>query len=159
MNVKDIQDAMYGAIVARGCFIVSIKISRDNDIELTVESENGVVSMDDCIELSRVFEANFDREKEDYSLTVTSAGLDQPFTVLKQYKKALGKKVEVALKGGRKTVATLEAADEESVTLTYSVLEAVEGSKKKVPVSHTDTFPMNEVNSVRYFIELGDIQK
>ena len=155
MNVKDIQDAMEAAIVARGCFIVSIKISRDSDIELTVESENGTVTMDDCVELSRLFESSFDREKEDYSLTVTSAGLDQPFTVLKQFEKAVGKKVEAALKGGRKIVAVLEEADEDSVTLAYSALEAVEGSKKKVQVSHRDKFPMTEVNSVRYFIEFS----
>lgn len=155
MSVKDIQDAMEAAIVARGCFIVSIKISRDNDIELTVESENGTVTMDDCIELSRLFESMFDREKEDYALTVTSAGLDQPFTVLKQFEKAAGKKVEAALKGGRKIVAVLESADEDSVTLSYSAMEAVEGSKKKMLVSHRDTFPMSEVNSVRYFIEFS----
>ena len=155
MNVNDIKDAMESAIVARGCFIVNIKISKDNDIELTIESENSTVTMDDCVELSRLFESKFDREKEDYSLTVTSAGLDQPFSVLKQFEKATGKKVEAALKGGRKIVAVLESADEDSVTLSYSAMEAAEGSKKKIPVSHKDTFPMSEVNSVRYFIEFS----
>ena len=99
MKVSDIIDAIGGEIVARGCFIVDISVSKDNDIVLTIESENGKIELDDCVSLSRFFETKFDRETEDYSLTVSSAGLDQPFKVFKQYQKALGSKVEVSLKG------------------------------------------------------------
>ncbi len=153
MKVSDIIDAIGGEIVARGCFIVDISVSKDNDIVLTVESENGKIELDDCVSLSRFFETKFDREVEDYSLTVSSAGLDQAFKVFKQYQKAVGSKVEVQLKGGKKIVAVLEAADEESITLKYSAKEAVEGKKKKEIVEHVDRFVMDEVNSVKYFIE------
>ena len=103
--------------------------------------------------LSRYFETKFDREVEDYSLTVSSAGLDQPFKVLKQFIKAIGTKVEVSLKGGRKMVAELVEADEEGVSLKYSVKEAVEGKKKKELVEHLDRFTMEQINSVRPYIE------
>ena len=86
---------------------------------------------------------------------MTSAGLDQPFKVLKQYLKAVGKKVEVQLKGGKKMVAVLEAADEESVTLKYTVKESVEGKKKKELVEHVDRFTMDQVNAVRPFVEFN----
>jgi ribosome maturation factor RimP len=72
---------------------------------------------------------------------------------MKQYVKALGTKVEVSLKGGRKMVATLVEADETGITLKYSVKEAVEGKKKKEMVEHVDRFEMEQVNSVRPFIE------
>ena len=153
MNVTEIKDALSGEIVARGLYIVDISISKDNDIELIIEKEEGIVELDDCVGVSRFFETCFDREKEDYSLTVSSAGLDQPFKVLKQFIKAVGTKVEVQLKGGRKMVAVLEAADEESVTLKYSVKEAVEGKKKKELVEHLDRFTMDQVNAVRPYIE------
>ena len=155
MNISEIIDAIGAEIVARGLYIVDINISKDNDIELTIESEDGVVELDDCVAVSRFFESCFDREKEDYSLTVTSAGLDQPFKVFKQYQKALGSKVEVSLKGGRKMVAVLEAADEESITLKYSAKEAVEGKKKKELVEHVDRFTMDQVNAVRPFVEFN----
>ena len=64
----------------------------------------------------------------------------------------MGSKVEVSLKGGRKMVALLSAADEDSITLTYSVKEAVEGKKKKELVEHTDRFEMDQVNAVRPYI-------
>ena len=153
MNVSEIKDAISNEIVARGCYLVDVTVSKDNEIEVIIESEEGRIELDDCVAISRYFETCFDREKEDYSLTVSSAGLDQPFKVLKQYLKAVGTKVEAQIKGGRKMVAVLEAADEESITLKYSVKEAVEGKKKKELVEHLDRFTMDQVNAVRPYIE------
>ncbi len=155
MKISEIIDAIESEIVARGLYIIEVTISKDNDVEVTIESEEGKVELEDCVAISRFFETKFDRETEDYSLTVTSAGLDQPFKVLKQYIKSIGKKVEVQLKGGKKMVAVLEAADEESITLKYSQKEAVEGKKKKEIVEHVDRFTMDQVNSVRPFVEFN----
>ena len=155
MNVSEIIDAIGSEIVARKCYIVDVTISKENDVEITIESEEGTVELDDCVAISRFFESKFDREKEDYSLTVTSAGLDQPFKALKQYQKAVGSKVEVMLKGGKKMVATLTNVDEESITLSYTAKEAVEGKKKKELVEHNDRYTMDQVNSVRPHIEFN----
>lgn len=153
MNLLKIEDAIGSEIVARGCYIIEIFVSKDNDVEITIDSEEGQVELDDCVAVSRAFEAAFDREIEDYSITVTSAGLDQPFKILKQFQKAVGSKVEVMLKGGKKIVAKLVEADEESITINYCAKEAVEGKKKKEMVEHTDRFTMDQVNAVRPFIE------
>ena len=75
--------------------------------------------------------------------------------MFRQFQKAIGSKVEVQLKGGKKMVATLTAADEESITLKYSQKEAVEGKKKKEIVEHEDRFTMDQVNAVRPFIEFN----
>ena len=153
MNVTEIINALSSEVNARGLYIVDVSINKDNEIEVIIEKEEGIVELDDCVAMSRYFETCFDREKEDYSLTMSSAGLDQPFKVLKQYLKAIGSKVEVQLKGGRKMVAVLEAADEESITFKYSAKEAVEGKKKKELVEHVDRFTMDQVNAVRPYIE------
>ena len=153
MKKSDIIDAISSEIVARGLYLIDVTISKDNDVEITIESEEGKVELEDCVAISRFFETQFDREQEDYSLTVTSAGLDQPFKVLKQYIKAIGKKVEVQLKGGKKMVAVLEAADQDSITLKYSQKETVEGKKKKEIVEHVDRFTMDQINAVRPFVE------
>ncbi len=153
MNATEISDAIKDEIVARGFFIVEINVSADNDIEITIESENGIVTLDDCVEINRLFEEKFDREKEDYSLTVTSAGLDRPFKVTEQYVKAVGTKVEVSLKGGKKFIATLTGADEEGINVHYTAREAVEGKKKKELVEHDERIGMDMVNSVRPYIE------
>ena len=155
MKISEIIDAISSEIVARGLYLVEVTVSKDNDVEVTIESEEGKVELEDCVAISRFFETQFDRETEDYSLTVTSAGLDQPFKVFKQFEKAVGKKVEVQLKGGKKMVAVLEAADQESISLKSSQKEAVEGKKKKEIVEHVDRFTMDQVNSVKPFIEFN----
>lgn len=153
MNTSEIQDAIRDEIVARNCFFVEINLTKDNDIEIVIESKDSSVTLEDCVAISRAFEEKFDRETEDYSLTVTSAGLDQPFKVAEQFRKAVGTKVEVAFRGGKKLIAELSEADDDGITLKYSAKEAVEGKKKKEVVEHNDRFSMDSINSVRPFVE------
>ena len=153
MNVTDIIDAIGPAIVARACFLVEASIGKDNDILITIESENGNVTLEDCESVNAAVLAAFDRDVEDYSLTVSSAGLDQPFKVLRQYQKAIGTQVEVSLKGGHRFQALLKGADETCITLEHKVVRKIEGSKKKETLMLTETFPMDQVNAVRPHIE------
>ena len=71
----------------------------------------------------------------------------------RQFVKAVGSKVDVKFKGGRRLVATLVAATEESVTLQYTALEAVEGKKKKEKVEHEEVCPLSDINSVTPYID------
>ena len=141
------------AVKERGCFIVDVTVSKDNDVVLTVEKEIGDVDLEDCIALNDAFLAIFDKDVEDYSLTVSSAGLDQPFKVPGQFVKAIGSSVVVLLKGGKKLTGVLTGADEEGITLRYSQKETVDGKKKKIVVEHEDKFSFNEVNSVKPLVE------
>ena len=153
MNIIEIKDAIEKEIVARKMFFVEIQVSADNEVTLTLEKEEGSVSLDDCVAVSELFEAAFDRETEDYSLTVSSAGLDQPFKVPGQYSKAIGTSVTALMKGGRKVTGVLTGADDEGITLRYSQKESVEGSKKKVVVEREDRFTFAEVNSVKPYVD------
>ena len=141
------------AVKERGCFIVDVTVSKDNDIVLTIEKETGDVDLDDCVALNDAFLDAFDKDVEDYSLTVSSAGLDQPFKVSGQFTKAIGSQVVVLLKGGRKLTGILTAADDEGIVLRHVTREVPEGKKKKVPVEHEDRFVFAEVNSVAPFVE------
>ena len=141
------------AVKDRGCFIVDVTVSKDNDIVLTIEKETGDVDLDDCVALNDAFLAAFDKDVEDYSLTVSSAGLDQPFKVSGQFTKAIGSQVVVLLKGGRKLTGILTTADDEGIVLRYVTREVPEGKKKKVTVEHEDRFVFADVNSVSPFVE------
>ena len=153
MNKEQIIQAVTPAVEQRGCFLVEVSVSAENDIEIVIEKEEGVVDWEDCAAIDQVMHATFNQDEEDYALTVSSAGLDRPFKVLKQYLKAKGTQVDVKFKGGKRLIATLEDATEDSVTLNYTALEAVEGKKKKEKVEHTDTFSLTEINSVKPYIE------
>ena len=153
MKKENIIQAVEAAVAERGCFIVDVTVSAANDIEIVLEKEEGIVDWDDCAAIDAVVHAAFDQDAEDYALTVSSAGLDRPFKVYRQFLKAVGSKVDVKFKGGRRLVATLTAATEESVTLQYTALEAVEGKKKKEKVEHEDVCPLDDINSVTPYIE------
>lgn len=58
-----------------GLSLVEVSVSDDNDIEVTIAREGGGVSIDDCAALSRFIESKLDRDKEDFSLMVGSAGI------------------------------------------------------------------------------------
>ena len=122
MNKEQIIQAVESAVEQRGCFLVEVTVSAANDIEIVIEKEEGVVDWEDCAAIDGVVHAAFDQDVEDYALTVSSAGLDRPFKVLKQYQKAIGSKVEVWLKGGKKVKGTLEAASEEEITVDGAVI-------------------------------------
>ena len=153
MTKEQIIEATQQAITERGCFLVEVTVSKDNDIEVVIEREEGIVDWEDCAAIDKVVHEAFDQDVEDYALTVSSAGLDRPFKVFKQYLKALGTLVEVKFKGGRKLLATLTEATEESIGLKYTALEAVEGKKKKEKVEHNETYPLSEINSVTPYID------
>lgn len=53
--------------------LVKVKVTKDNDIDVTITREDAGVTIDDCVELSRFIESKLDRDKEDFSLTVGSA--------------------------------------------------------------------------------------
>ena len=55
--------------------LVEVSVSQDNDIEVIITREGGGVSIDDCVALSRFIESKLDRDKEDFSLMVGSAGI------------------------------------------------------------------------------------
>ena len=153
MKKENIIQAVEAAVSERGCFIVDVTVSAANDIEIVLEKEEGIVDWDDCAAIDAVVHAAFDQDAEDYALTVSSAGLDRPFKVYRQFLKAVGSKVDVKFKGGRRLVATLTAASEDSVTLQYTALEAVEGKKKKEKVEHEEVCPLADINSVTPYID------
>ena len=127
-------------------FLVDLRTDHSGQLEVTLDSDTRV-AIDDCVELSRAIEAAFGADDDDFALTVSSAGIGQPLRMLRQYKKLIGRPVEVLLKNGTKFTATLTGADENSITVSYSKMEAVEGKKKKQEVVVTGKYDLADVKS------------
>jgi ribosome maturation factor RimP len=84
-----------------GLFIVAVKVSSSNRITVLADKKEGI-TIDECAAIHRHIEMNFDRDKEDYELQVSSPGLDLPFIVPEQYYKNEGNEVEVVDYEGNK---------------------------------------------------------
>ena len=97
---------------------------------------------------------------EDYSLTVTSAGLDQPFKVAQQYVKFTGSEVEITLKKGGRIKGILseycnggEDGAGKGIRITTSRMVRLEGAKKKTEQQTTAFYPMEEVKECKPVIK------
>ena len=93
-----------------------------------------------------------DREVEDYELEVGSAGVTQPFKVLRQYQMNIGNEVEVLTKDGRKLTGVLTDANEENFTVTTLVKVKIEGEKRKKEVESNLSFKYEEIKHCKYLI-------
>ena len=130
MTKQQIIQAVEAAVAERGCFLVDVTVSADNDIEIVIEKEEGVVDWEDCAAIDKVVHEAFDQDVEDYALTVSSAGLDRPFKVAKQFLKAIGTQVDVWMKGGKKVKGELKSYTEEAIvvgetTIGFDVINSV----------------------------------
>lgn len=133
-------------------FVVECKVTPMGEIELLVDSDTAV-KLEDCAALNRAIEAELDREVEDYSLMVASAGIGSELKLLRQYRKIIGSSVEVLLKDGMKILAKLCRADEQGIELSYEEKQAVEGKKRKVTVEVTKSYEWEEVKYVKEYLD------
>lgn len=97
-------------------FLVDLKISTDNRINVAIDGDNGII-IDDCVELSRAIENSLDRDAEDFELNVASAGLDSPLKLKRQYKKNVGQELSVTTFDGEHVEGRLVEADDEQITI------------------------------------------
>ena len=128
---------------------VAIEIKPDNSIVIEIDNDKAV-SIDDCMALSSYVESKLDREKEDYALEVGSSGLGQAFKIQRQYRKHIGKEVEVLTRSGIKYTGILKAVDDEKIELTIRKQMKPEGAKRKTTVEEDLTFPYDEIKHARY---------
>jgi ribosome maturation factor RimP len=132
-------------------FLVDITISRENDIEITIDSFEGV-HIDNCSDISRIIEEKVSRDDGDYSLTVGSAGLSQPFKVIDQYRKFKGSEIEIVLKSGLKFKAFIVEVNDTGIKIEYEKSERPEGSKKKIKFKTVEFLEFTAIKSAKPII-------
>ena len=113
-------------------FLVDVKVSRDNRIEVFIDGDEGV-KIQDCIDLSRNLESRFDREEEDFELSVLSWGLGEPLKLKRQYVKNIGQKVEAVCVSGEFIEGVLKEVGECGLSI-----EVTKGKGKKMTVETAD---------------------
>lgn len=133
-------------------FLCDLSISADARIVVEIDHEEGVW-IEDCVELSKFIEAGLDREQEDFELEVGSAGIGQPFKVLRQYEIHLGEQVEVLTREGKKFVGELSNVIPEEFTVTVTQKVKKEGQKRPVMEEVDYTFKYMDVKYTKYVID------
>ena len=132
-------------------FLIDMSISTDNKIRIIIDGDAGV-TVEDCIAVSRAIEHNLDREEEDFSLEVMSAGVSEPLTISRQYKKNIGRNLKVKTDKGETIEGEIVQANEDAVTLTWRAREPKPVGKGKVTVQKEAVVPYNEIVEAKVMI-------
>ena len=128
-------------------FLIELKIGTDNGINIIIDSDREV-SLQDCMNISRAIENNLDREEEDFSLKVLSAGIGIPLQSKRQYIKNIGRKLKVEIANETIVEGILTSVNEKNFTLNWKKREAKTIGKGKVTVEKQQTLLYeNVVNS------------
>lgn len=148
---ESVTDIIAKEIEGTPFFIVEVRVKTGNKIFVDIDSHDPI-AIQDCVDLSRAFEAHFDRDEEDFEIEVASAGLSNPFRVLKQYEKNLENEVEVLKKDGLKLKGVLKAATDALVTLEIEKKVKPEGAKKKILVKELVEIDTENIKSTTLVI-------
>ena len=152
MDIKEIREVAEKALEGSDMFVVDCTITPDNTIDLTIDSDTSV-SIDVCAMINRAISDAFNRDEEDYQLTVASAGIGEPLRLIRQYKKLVGESIEVLLKSGIKILATLDEVSEEAISISYDEAVVVEGKKKKQMQRTTHTYSFDEIKWAKEYLD------
>ena len=152
MDIKELLTVVEKTLEGTDMFVVDCIITPDNTIDLILDSDTSV-SIDTCAMLNRAIGEAFDRDVEDYSLTVASAGIGEPLKLVRQYKKLVGESVEVLLKSGIKILATLDDVTDEAITISYDEAVVVEGKKKKQMQRTSHTYSYDDIKWTKEYLD------
>lgn len=132
-------------------FLIDLTISEGNKIVVTLDGDNGV-NLQDCIDISRAIEHNLDREEEDFSLEVASAGATSLLKFPRQYRKNIGRKLQVIKKDGSIIEANITDANDDFAVLEWTSREPKQIGKGKETVKHKVEIPYSEIKEAKVII-------
>jgi len=135
-----------------GLYVVEMTISTTNVIRIEIDKINGGVTVGDCVSVSRNVEHNLDREKADFELHVSSAGLDKPFRHINQYIKNVGRTINVKTKDGRTIEGEIVKVADEKIILSAEEMQLLEGKKKKEKVEVIYEIMLTEIKEANIVI-------
>lgn len=133
-------------------FVVECKVSPMGEIELLIDSDTAV-KLEDCAALNRAIEEELDREVEDFALMVASAGIGSELKQIRQYRKIVGRSVEVLLNDGIKLLAKLDEVTDDGIVISYEEKQLVEGKKRKQTVLVSKSYAWAEIKYTKEYLD------
>lgn len=140
--ISKIKEYITNAFTDDSYFIVDVQLTGSEEgkkkVLILLDSDNSI-NIDECASVSRQVARKIEEEEvitTEFIIEVSSPGLDRPFTDIRQFKKNIGKRVQVLLKDGKIREGRLEAISESQLTLGEEIPNKT--NKKKVDVVPID---------------------
>ena len=139
-TIKTIENMVQAILAGQtDYFLVEVRIKPTNNIKVFLDGDQGV-SIEKCVQCNRALYKQLEElaffPDGDFSLEVSSPGLDEPLKMLRQYKKNIGRLVELLLQDGTKKEGRLMEVSEDGI-----IVEETRGkNKKKEVINHAFLF-------------------
>ena len=131
-------------------FLVSLRIKPTNNIKIYLDADGGL-GIEKCIRINRALYRQIEEQglypDGDFSLEVSSPGIDEPLKLLRQYKKNTGRNVEVTLADETKKEGKLSRVSEDSIVIEYTT------GKGKKAETKTEEIPFAGIRQTKVLIK------
>jgi ribosome maturation factor RimP len=118
--IQKIYDLVEPMLDGTDMFIVSIKVKPVNNIKVFIDADSGF-SSERSVSIHRrlyhILEEGGMFPAGDFSLEVSSPGVDEPLTQLRQYNKNVGRKITITDREDKDTTGMLTEVSETEITL------------------------------------------
>ncbi len=134
-------------------FLVDLRIKPTNNVKVFLDGDSGI-TIEKCVQVNRKLYRKIEESAiypdGDFSLEVSSAGLDEPLKLMRQYKKNIGRLVEIQLQDGTQKEGQLKDVSEEGIVLEVSSGKPSNGKlpSKKKEIS-SQSFLFNNIKSTK----------
>lgn len=132
-------------------FLIDFKMGASNDINITIDGDEGVM-LSDCMFVSRAVEHQLDRDEYDFSLEVASAGASTPLQLPRQYKKHLGRTLEIEDLDGSKEKGVLDEVTKDGVKISWKTREPKPVGKGKITVEKEWSVDFEKIKKAKIVI-------
>lgn len=152
MFKEEVEELLNKALAKReDLFLLNFTVGADHTIKVVLDGDNGI-SLNDCMEISRAIEHNLDREENDFSLEVTSAGATAPLELPRQYQKNVGRILEVHTEGTT-IEGKLTRVDNDNITLEWKTREPKPIGKGKHTVHKKEEIAFSEIERAKVVLK------
>lgn len=135
-----IEELIGSKSVESDIFFVEAKLLPGQKIEVFIDSDNGL-TINKCAEISRFLKFHIEAENlagDVFALEVSSPGIGKPLKLLRQYKKNIGRTLEISLLDGTKKKGLLIDVEETKMKVEETVKRNNKKVKEQVEIPFTD---------------------
>jgi ribosome maturation factor RimP len=153
MFKEKVKELLQGCLEERtDLFLIDFDVQENYTIKVIIDGDNGVL-VEDCIFVSRAIEHNLDREEQDFSLEVASAGATSPLVHKRQFIKNIGRTLEVKTTDNMNFEGLISEVNEDSVVLKWKAREPKPVGKGKVTVQKEANIALTDIKEAKVKIK------
>ncbi len=130
-------------------FLVEVKVLPGNNIKVFLDADNGI-TIEKCVKVNRglykLLEENELFPNNDFSLEVSSPGIEEPLKLYRQYKKNIGRRLDITLNDETQIEGKLISVSEEEISI-----EDSKGKGKKSIIKTTNIL-FNQIKHAKVLV-------